>query len=162
MKEEIKDYLDKKIYGAKKTALAIALCGAATLALTGCGKDNSNEPMFPPPLYATEQQIAEPNMYRLHTPEGYKDFEIKSVDSYLSSGNKIFTYKTEDDQLIKFQNSGCAIYSENNDLIYFTTNASMEKISYSIDWQNYNENENASNALSYKTNEIENSMDLEN
>ena len=157
MKEEIKDYLDKKIYGAKKTALAIALCGAATLALTGCGNQESLE--NPTQI---EQQVEEQNMYRLHTPDGYFNFDIKRIGQNYSNGGYETTYYTTNDFIITFRNDGCTISDKGYNVLASYLDAYMEKIDLDLEKIPYDSNENASNPLSYETTEMESSIDLEN
>ena len=161
MKEEIKDYLEKKLYSAKKGMVAIALCGAATLALTGCG----NQEEFDNPIQM-EQQV-ETNMYRLHTPEGYIDFNIENISEQsntgLSNSNNYTRYTTTDGYVINFQTNGCSIENPNNEIIANYPNAYIEKLDFELELTPYNNGENASNPLDYNISqiELETSIDLE-
>lgn len=71
MKEEIKEYLDKKIYSAKKGVIALALCGATTLALTGCGESPADKAER---IRYEQQLLIEPNLYRI-----YIDYTLKKM-----------------------------------------------------------------------------------
>ena len=106
--DDIREYLNKKLYNAKKTTVAIALCTAATLSMTGCGsndlKENVNsQAQIENPI---EDTLNEKNIYRLYTEKGYKDFEIRKINKCGSAqSGAIVDYYSTDGYIIAFENN---------------------------------------------------------
>lgn len=162
MKEEIKEYLDKKIYSAKKGVIALALCGATTLALTGCGESPADKAER---IRYEQQLLIEPNLYRLYIEKndnnfGYHDFNVKYTEESTFQGSSYSRYYTIDNYEIEFCNGNCKLIKD-NELIATYTDAYIEKIDLDIEWTPI-ENEKATNLLEYETKQMENPIDLEN
>lgn len=148
----IQKYLAKKLYNIKKTIIAIVLCIAATLALTGCGaKETSNDDVT--------ETVQNANIYRFTTEDGYHDFNIINTDEYEYKGSMRTRYYTEEGYIITFSNTGCTVYLSRNDyndenLAATYTDASMKKIDMPITWEKVDE-EVADTTLDYEITEPE-------